>query len=545
MPIDSEEEPQKPKKAWPDLGPMDEFAIKETKDEFPQDQLDDRLVDETATAGPLRPPRYVPWTKHGRAGRTTILDQYRGGRSAEYRYSYFRDDLPATIHSPTLSGLLQPGQSFENLFSESNTGSNTPVPRAGQAAAAAAASAHTTPPPPAQAAAQLSKDSTYAHSPIGTPMPDAAPNVFTASHASSESKGPFWLDALNPTEEELRVLSKSFGIHPLTTEDILLRETREKVELFHHYYFICFASFDIKQGVKKPRRRKMSSSNSEHSGYSSRHQFTYEKLRPLAVYIIVFKTGVITVHYSPTPHTINVRRRIRLLRDYLNVTSDWISYALIDDIVDGFAPIIVAIEEDVQGIDDAILHMHGSSSEEESDGDDDTTSRSSTTAYRQWRQQGDMLRWIGETRKRVMNVLGLLGSKADVIKGFSKRVTEQWSGASRQEIAMYLSDIQDHLVTMVQSLNHYEKLLARSHSNYLAQINIDMTKANNDMNDVLGQLSILGTIVLPMNIITGLWGMNVLVPGQGREDSLVWFWSIVFGMLIFGVSGYFVLKRYI
>lgn len=42
--------------------------------------------------------------------------------------------------------------------------------------------------------------------------------------------------------------------------------------------------------------------------------------------------------------------------------------------------------------------------------------------------------------------------------------------------------------------------------------------------DVLGKLTVLGTIVLPMNIVTGMWGMNVLVPGQDT-DSLTWFWS--------------------
>lgn len=41
--------------------------------------------------------------------------------------------------------------------------------------------------------------------------------------------------------------------------------------------------------------------------------------------------------------------------------------------------------------------------------------------------------------------------------------------------------------------------------------------------DVLGKLTVLGTIVLPMNIVTGMWGMNVLVPGQD-VDNLNWFW---------------------
>ena len=49
-----------------------------------------------------------------------------------------------------------------------------------------------------------------------------------------------------------------------------------------------------------------------------------------------------------------------------------------------------------------------------------------------------------------------------------------------------------------------------------------MTKVNNDTNDVLGKITILGTIVLPINVVTGLWGMNCLVPGQDYE-GLAWF----------------------
>jgi len=125
-------------------------------------------------------------------------------------------------------------------------------------------------------------------------------------------------------------------------------------------------------------------------------------------------------------------------------------------------------------------------------------------------------------RKKVMGLLRLLGSKADVIKGFSKRCNEKWEVAPRSEIGLYLGDIQgktlanpagvgrdvdglDHIVTMVQNLNHYEKILSRSHSNYLAQISIEMAKANNDTNDTLSRLTVLGTILVPMNLVTGLW----------------------------------------
>ena len=85
-------------------------------------------------------------------------------------------------------------------------------------------------------------------------------------------------------------------------------------------------------------------------------------------------------------------------------------------------------------------------------------------------------------------------------------------------------------------------LLSRAHSNYLAQINMRMNERQEHTADVLGKLTVLGTIVLPMNIITGMWGMNVLVPGQDIEN-LNWFFGITTGLIIFGVTSYLVAKR--
>jgi magnesium transporter len=53
----------------------------------------------------------------------------------------------------------------------------------------------------------------------------------------------------------------------------------------------------------------------------------------------------------------------------------------------------------------------------------------------------------------------------------------------------------------------------------------------------------LGTIILPLNIVTGLWGMNCMVPGQ-EVDDLSWFWMIVISMFIFSVTCYFYVKKF-
>lgn len=167
-----------------------------------------------------------------------------------------------------------------------------------------------------------------------------------------------------------------------------------------------------------------------------------------------------------TPHPANVRRRIRQLRDYLLLSSDWISYAIIDDITDVYAPLIQKIEDDVDAIDDEILGLNDTTIPD----DASTTSKlrksrfgsekdSITEDNKSEEPAGEMLRRIGTCRKKVMSLYRLLGNKADVIKGFAKRCNEQWEVAPRSEIGLYLGDIQDHIVTMTSNLSHYEKLV--------------------------------------------------------------------------------------
>ncbi|KAJ3014352.1 CorA metal ion transporter [Thoreauomyces humboldtii] len=291
--------------------------------------------------------------------------------------------------------------------------------------------------------------------------------------------GPFWIDVTDPSHSEMVAFSRLFGIHPLTTEDIQTEETREKCEMFLNYYFICIRTFD----------------EDEFSG-------TY--MQPINVSIVVMKECVLSFHCKPVEHTNNVLKRIDQLKSYgLHITPDWINYALIDDITDSFMPLLKFIELEVDSIDDLVLILKES-------------------------EQSDMLRRIGHARKKVMQLLRLLSTKADVLKTVIKRCGERLPAES--ETSLYLGDIQDHAITMVQNLSHYEKTLARAHSNYLAQISIEITVASNRTNDVVMKMTAMASILLPLNVVTGLFGMNVTVPGE-NTGSLGWFFGIVVCML--------------
>ncbi|KAM7207660.1 hypothetical protein V8F20_001927 [Naviculisporaceae sp. PSN 640] len=524
---------------WPDLAILEEWSRYE-KEGRSEGRRAKKITEPQLINGRLRPV-YGDW--------------FRAEEEAPYRFTYFNEEFQSTIHSQTISELVQPGGSFKELFipdpplledssseeendegadhsaalhhvlSAQNGNSKAPSRQPSLAPATQQSFLDTRreralSPTHNGSTSMDSKAASGEPTPLQTksPEPPKSPLPLKPSKPPRYGERPvWWLDIYSPTEAEMKVISKAFGIHPLTAEDIMVQEQREKVELFRHYYFVNYRSFD-----QDP--------NSENF------------LEPVNMYVVVFREGVLSFHFSVTPHPANVRRRIRQLRDYMILSSDWISYAIIDDITDVFGPLIHRIEDEVDDIDDAILQLHASDDDKDKKRDNLEKSDGSETVNSAEAGR-DMLRRVGDCRKKVMSLYRLLGNKADVIKGFAKRCNEHWEVAPRSEIGLYLGDIQDHIVTMTANLSHYEKILARSHANYLAQINIRMNERQEQTADVLGKLTVLGTIVLPMNIITGLWGMNVWVPGQNYEGDLKWFFAITGGLLFFGLACYIIAKR--
>jgi magnesium transporter len=441
---------------WPDLSILDDWSREEKEERTHQEHVRAKKISEPVMiGGRLRP------------GKTTW---HREEDDAPFRFTYFNEMFDGTIHARTISDLLQEGATFKDLFlpdpvqlpessddEEEDHGAETStiqhqqsVPTLRERVPGDQQSRHTSvfsdserTTPPGSKIQSRSETPSGQNSNIATPRQYSKPKRY----------GPrptFWLDVLQPTEMEMKVLAKAFGIHQLTTEDILMEEQREKVELFQSYYFLNYRSFE--QDKESP-----------------------DYMDPVNFYVVVFRDGVLTFHHSQTPHPANVRRRIRQLNDYMSPTADWVSYALIDDITDVYAPRVSHIEEEVDEIDEEILYLHVTSADDAEKSaskpapskNDKPKRRGSSPSSpgdifkadneKTIESGGDMLRRVGECRKKVMGLYRLLGNKADVIKGFAKRCNENWEVAPRSEIGLYLGDIQDHIVTMNNNLSHYEK----------------------------------------------------------------------------------------
>ncbi|OJJ61716.1 hypothetical protein ASPSYDRAFT_145592 [Aspergillus sydowii CBS 593.65] len=307
----------------------------------------------------------------------------------------------------------------------------------------------------------------------------------------------WWIDVCDGAEEDVAAVARSLSIHPLTVEDIALQEPRQKIETFPDYYLITqrtlSASLDDDQEIEQPK-------------FSEEGPLlpTPRRASPEMLFILVFGHGTVTFSRSDSGHVSRVRNRLARLHDWSVLSSDWICYALLDDVIDSFQPKIEGISSESEAIQDQIYIAR----------DDDMTPL--------------MLR-IYNLRKRINHLTHSLSGKSDVLNGFVKRCqTKRWHPAfPAGDLIVYLSDVQDHLVTILAELSHLDEITSRLQSNFLAQTSVHNMRLSAKLNSGLSKVTVLATIFVPLHMVTGLFGMNVTVPGDDIEGSLAWFFGIV------------------
>lgn len=159
--------------------------------------------------------------------------------------------------------------------------------------------------------------------------------------------------------------------------------------------------------------------------------------------------------------------------------------------------------------------------------------------------QSIMLHRIADTRKIVTGLSRLLGPKNDTVKGLRKRLADMQQLQRRQEalrriganarnllarteVSMYMSDVHDHIISMLNQLNSGEGRLSELHSTYLAQITIENRKFRQGADSSILKLAGIGLSVLIIVFITSIFSLNVNRPGnQLKSHHYAWFGAIV------------------
>lgn len=167
-----------------------------------------------------------------------------------------------------------------------------------------------------------------------------------------------------------------------------------------------------------------------------------------------------------------------------------------DDIVDGFGPVIDRVQVGVEMMEDGV-------------------------SVTQPDDIGLALRSIYNSRKEVTRIRALLHDKTDVVQCFARHCSSL--GSSPAEVELYLSDIQDHVLTMMSNLATAEQMLSRSQSKYVGQLSFQSTRMRNQITAAVSRLTAIGAIFVTMQSILGIFSMNVNIPGENVTNLTWWF----------------------
>ncbi|SEH17134.1 magnesium transporter [Sphingopyxis sp. YR583] len=137
----------------------------------------------------------------------------------------------------------------------------------------------------------------------------------------------FWLGLYEPTPEELAGIAKRFGLHPLAVEDALKANQLPKVETYGDQLFLITRTANLDGDTIQP---------GETAFFIGPHFFVSVR------------------HGSARTHT-DVRARLESLPAKLAHGPDYVLYAVLDFIVDGYFPVIDAIEERMLGVEDSVM----------------------------------------------------------------------------------------------------------------------------------------------------------------------------------------------
>lgn len=265
-----------------------------------------------------------------------------------------------------------------------------------------------------------------------------------------DSKENVWIDIYKSDEKEnLRILKEVFNFHPLAIEDSLkyLKDKglhHPKIDDFEKYLFIVFNGIIPEKG-----------------------SFKY-KLFSLSCFI--GNNFLITVHNEETENTICKDLRATLTESSFKKGPDFILNLILDEIVDRYYPILDSIESEIDSVEQTIFKE----------------APSNRTLIR-----------ILKIKKELIKLRRISSYQKEVLYKLSRGDSEIIS----LEESVYYRNVYDHLVRVSDSVESYRDYSAGLLDSYLSLI-------NNKMNEVMKFLTIIATIMLPLTLITGIFGMN-------------------------------------
>ncbi len=277
-----------------------------------------------------------------------------------------------------------------------------------------------------------------------------------------------WLDVVVSDLDVTVQLCAALGIHPLTIEDII-EANHEKVEVFPSYTYIYVTAL-------KPTHLL------QHEDDDGR------PMMPL--HIIVYPGLVVTLQRDVT-----LLPRIRKLSTSTQRHKSQVSkivYLILDVETEALVPQVDAIASEVDAVESLVYVLSVSERE-------------------------DLLRRMGVARHRIAQMNQVVWPKVAI---FQTLKSQRHQMESQETLPpAYVQDVLDTLAVMSNRLKLAREFLEGAQSTYIARISLESADNSSEIENRMKTLSSVATIFVPLTTITGIWGMNVVVPGQSESGT--------------------------
>jgi magnesium transporter len=283
-----------------------------------------------------------------------------------------------------------------------------------------------------------------------------------------------WINVEGPYKSDiLGALQESFVIHSLAVEDIATASQRPKVDVYDDYAYVALRQLHYDDRTAEVNDEQIS--------------------------IILGKHYVIT--FSESQHDIFdiLKERVRSNEEHIRTMgADYLAYAIIDIVVDGYFVILEKLGERIEFIEEQVAA--------------NPTSKT--------------LQEIHGLKTEIVYMRESLWPLREVVDATTKKEIPLITATT----ISFLRDVYDNVIHAIDILETFRDIVSGILDIYLSSVSLKL-------NEVMKVLTIVGTIFLPLGFIAAVYGMNFPEPEVRSEWGYPAFWLasavIVIAMLIY------------
>lgn len=281
--------------------------------------------------------------------------------------------------------------------------------------------------------------------------------------------------------DKIRSIAEGFDLHPLVIEDILYTGQRPKIEEYDDYLFFVIKMMRFDREEQRIVTEQLS--------------------------IVMGSNYLLTFQERPGDVFEPVRNRIRKKNGRIrNVGVDYLTYSLLDTVIDNYILIVERMGEEIEEIEEEIL--------------DSINKEILIKIIDHKREMNYMRRTIQPAREFILHLSNL---DSNLIQDNSRP---------------FLKDLLDLSIQAVETVDTYRDMLSDN-------LDIYNTLISNRLNEIMKILTIFSAIFIPLTFIAGIYGTNFeYLPELGYHYSYFIFLGVLLTIAVLMI-GFFKRKKWL